>query len=176
MFRPFNQAALKAHTSDVWVVQHGCAAIVNLAASPENEARAVNCGAIDAVVVGMQTHEGEPTVQEEGCSALSNLCLEAAHKRRAADSGAFEVAVVAMQNHPDNAGVQMQAAAMLLNAVSGAQGALRDPEVYRHAVAAGAVEALEDCARARWGDDGSVKRTAQAALAQLARPVGQLGS
>lgn len=166
------QAALQTHTSDVWVVQHGCAAIVNLSASPENEARAVGCGAVDAVVCGMQTHEGEPTVQEEGCSALSNLCLEGAHKRTLADAGAFEAAVAAMQNHPDSPGVQMQAAAMLLNAVSGVPGAVRDQEVYRRAMAAGAAKALEDCSRGRWGDDGAIRRTAHAALSQLARPVG----
>lgn len=154
-------------------MQHGCAAIVNLAASPENETRAVACGAVAAVVGGMQEHEGEPTVQEEGCSALSNLCLEAAHKRGAAEAGALEAAVAAMQGHPEAPGVQMQAAAMLLNAVSAAAGAVRDPEVFRRAVAAGAVEALEECSRGRWGDDGSIRRTAQAALAQLARPVAQ---
>lgn len=151
----------------MWVVQHGCAAIVNLSATPENEALAVEAGAIAAIVRGMEEHRAEATVQEEGCSALSNLCLEEGHKRRAALAGAVEAAVRAMNDHSDNSGVQMQAASMLLNAAGAGV-----PEVYRRAVAAGALEALEECVAAAaagvWGEDGDeLGRTAQAALAQL---------
>ena len=73
--------------------------------------RAVDAGAIEAVVEAMRAHPQVAGVQGAACGAVGNVCHGAdaagpARRQRAAVAGGRGVAAAAMQAHPDVAVVQ----------------------------------------------------------------------
>ena len=77
------------------------------AAGLAREQRAVEAGALEAVVAAMRAHPQVAAVQEEGSRALGSMCdgndglsaLGLARSQRAVELGALEVLVYALQTH-----------------------------------------------------------------------------
>jgi len=81
------------------------------AAGRVREQRAVDAGAIEAVVDAMRAHPQAAGVQEQACKVLINVCAGGdaavrARSQRAAAAGAIEAVVEAMRAHPQVEGVQ----------------------------------------------------------------------
>jgi hypothetical protein len=76
----------------------------------QNESRAFNAGAIEAVVTAMSVHADCALVQETASVAMRNLTgSNVKYTARAGMSGAVEALVEAMRRHTDSPGVQSSA-------------------------------------------------------------------
>ena len=74
----------------------------------QNSNRAVEAGALEAIVQGMEAHPRNGAVQQFGCKALINLANyeDEENRRRAMDAGVVEVIVEAMHVHRTSSPVQ----------------------------------------------------------------------
>jgi hypothetical protein len=82
--------------------------------SVQNESRALNAGAIEAVVTAMSSHEDCALVQETASVAMRNLIGgNVKYTARAGVAGAVEALVKAMRRHTESSGVQSSACSAL---------------------------------------------------------------
>jgi hypothetical protein len=112
---------MRAHAADVGVLKMVCAALLRLLKDHDaNQALAARAGAIDAVLVAIQTpcEDGtlpaEQSVQYRGLVLLTALFRHAPrNEARAADAGGLEAVLRAMQLWPDHADVQKRGCLVL---------------------------------------------------------------
>ena len=107
---------LQAHAASPDVAAACAGALGSLAVSEANQAVAVECGSIEAVVAALLSHgSSHPRCAAQCCVALTNLAANAANEERAVAARATEAVLMALRAHPWSANVVEEACAALAN-------------------------------------------------------------